>query len=68
MECMYCKGKMNLTKDIFHVDRKGIHLTIDQLNVYKCEQCGELLIPTTEVNLIQNTIKELEKALDSKVA
>lgn len=68
MKCLYCDGNLKLSEEIFHADRKGIHLTIDRLKVYKCSKCGEILIGTPEVKLIQNTLSDLEKNLESKVA
>ena len=68
MNCLYCNGKLISTKDVFHADRKGIHLTIDHLNVYKCENCGEVLLATAEVDLIQKTLSKLEEVLENKVA
>jgi len=68
MNCLYCNGTLSLSENIFHADRKGIHLTIDRLKVYKCDKCREILVATKEVNLIQKTLNELEKALESKVA
>ncbi len=68
MECLYCSGKLKKQKDIFHADRKGIHLTIDELEVWKCEKCGEVLVETPEVELIQKTLIQIEEALNRKVA
>ena len=68
MKCLYCNGKLVKTKDVFHVDRHGIHLTIDEIDVYKCETCGEILIDTKEVAIIQDTLVNLEKALKTSVA
>ena len=68
MKCLYCDGNLVLSKEVFHADRFGIHLTIDQLPVHKCEKCGEILLDTKEVILIQETISELEKSLDIKAA
>ena len=68
MECLYCSGNMKKSKEVFHVDRSGIHLTIDQLNVYKCEVCGEILVETQEVELIQKVLGQLDEALSKRVA
>lgn len=68
MNCLYCNGKLSKTKDVFHVDRHGIHLTIDEIDVYKCDTCGEIMIDTKEVSLIQETLVNLENALNKKVA
>jgi YgiT-type zinc finger domain-containing protein len=68
MKCLYCKGELKVTQDVFHADRKGIHLTIDRLKVYKCENCGEILVASPEVDLIQKTLIELEEAIEKQVA
>ncbi|MCD4692467.1 MAG: YgiT-type zinc finger protein [Calditrichales bacterium] len=68
MNCLYCNGKLIRTKEVFHVDRHGIHLTIDEIDVYKCDTCGEIMIDTKEVSLIQETLVNLENALNKKVA
>ena len=68
MKCLYCDGKLVQTKDVFHADRVGIHLTIDQLALYKCDKCGEILIGSKEVDLIQKTLTELETGLEQKAA
>ena len=68
MECLYCSGNMKMSKESFHVDRSGIHLTIDQLNVYKCEVCGEILVETHEVELIQKVLGQLYEILSRRVA
>jgi len=68
MECLYCSGNLKKSKEVFHVDRNGIHLTIDRLDVYKCEICGEILIETQEVELIQKILGQLDDALAKSVA
>ena len=68
MECLYCGGRLERKKDIFHVDRKGIHLTIDELELWKCVKCGEILVESEEVKVIQKTLSEIERALNKKVA
>ena len=68
MKCMYCGGELKKTKDTFHTDRKGIHLTIDKIDVYKCTICGEIMVDTPEVKIIQDTLLHLEKALSNRVA
>ncbi len=68
MKCLYCDGNLSPSEEIFHADRKCIHLTIDCLKVFKCNKCGEVLVGTPEVKLIQNTLSDLEKNLESQVA
>jgi len=68
MKCLYCDENLVLTKDVYHADRLGIHLTIDQLPVYKCDKCGEILLDEREVKLIQKILSELENTLKQKAA
>ena len=68
MECLYCSGNLKKSKEVFHIDRNNIHLKIDQLDVYKCEICGEILVETHEVELIQKVLGQLDEALSKRVA
>ena len=68
MDCLYCDGKLHKTKDVFHADRKGIHLTIDEHELWKCEKCGEVLLESKRVKLIQKMLVDIENALGKKVA
>ncbi len=68
MKCLYCNGDLTLTKDIYHADRFGIHLTIDELPVYKCDTCGEILIESKEGEFIQKTLEELSDKLGQQAA
>ena len=68
MKCLYCEGELKKTETVFHVDREGIHLTIDKLAVYKCEVCGEIMLDTPEVKLIQKVLNQLENTLKRQVA
>jgi len=68
MKCLYCNGHLKPSEEVYHADRKGIHLTIDRLKVYKCDKCGEILVGTQEIKLIQNTLSNLEQNLVYKVA
>lgn len=61
MKCMYCKGEMKRGKAPFHVDRKGVHLTLDDVPAWICNQCGESYFEEMEVNSIQAMIQAVEK-------
>lgn len=61
MKCMHCSGEMNRGKAPFHVDRRGIHLTVDEVPAWVCQQCGESYLEETEVESIQAMIRALEK-------
>lgn len=68
MKCLYCNGNLILTKDVYHADRFGIHLTIDELPVYKCDTCGEILLDTKEAKIIQGILSDLDNSLGHKAA
>ena len=61
MKCMYCGGEMHRGKAPFHIDRRGIHLTVDDVPAWICRQCGESYLEETEVESIQTMIRALEK-------
>ncbi|MBI4721130.1 MAG: YgiT-type zinc finger protein [Chitinivibrionia bacterium] len=61
MKCMHCNGEMERGKAPFHVDRRGIHLTVDDVPSWICQQCGESYLEETEVESIQAMIRALEK-------
>ena len=60
---MYYNGDLIQIKDLFHADRTGIYLTIDELDVLKCTMCGDVMIDSQKVDLIQKTLTELENSL-----
>ena len=68
MKCLYCEGELKPSKEVYHVDRNGIHLTIDDMRVYKCDRCGEILVPGEEVETLQTALQQLEKAIRKEVA
>ncbi|MDP3029504.1 MAG: type II toxin-antitoxin system MqsA family antitoxin [Deltaproteobacteria bacterium] len=61
MKCMYCKGEMKRGKAPFHIDRKGVHLTLDDVPAWTCQQCGESYFEETEVESIQAMIQAVEQ-------
>jgi len=61
MKCLYCGGEMERGKAPFHIDRKGIHLTLDDIPAWICQQCGESYLEDVGVESIQAMIKMLEK-------
>jgi YgiT-type zinc finger domain-containing protein len=61
MKCMHCKGEMKRNKIPFHIDREGIHLSLDSLPAWVCQQCGEPYFEESEVDSIQAIIKAVEK-------
>ena len=61
MKCMYCKGEMKRGKAPFHMDRKGVHLTLDDVPAWICNQCGEPYFEEMAVESIQAMIKAFEQ-------
>jgi len=64
MKCMYCGGEMQRTKSTYTIDRDGYHLFIKDVPVYVCSQCGEKSFQESEVAVIQQLIRDLEKNLE----
>ncbi len=68
MKCMHCSGEMKRGKVPFHVDRRGIHLTVDEVPAWICQQCGEPYFEETEVESIQTMIRALERETEKLAA
>jgi len=45
----------------FQTDRKGYHLTLDEIPAWVCRQCGEAYFEESEVGAIQDVIQSLDK-------
>jgi YgiT-type zinc finger domain-containing protein len=52
---------MKRDKIPFHIDREGVHLSLDSLPAWVCQQCGEPYFEESEVDSIQAIIKAVEK-------
>ncbi len=61
MKCIYCQSEMRRGSAPFHIDRKGIHLSLDDLPAWVCNQCGEAYFEEAEVNSIQDILREVER-------
>ena len=61
MNCIHCKGKMERKSAPFRIDRKGYHLTLDEIPAWVCSQCGEVYFEEAEVDAIQDVIRSLDK-------
>ena len=53
MKCMHCRGEMKPGTTPFHIDRKGCHVTLDEVPAWVCEQCGESYFEEKEVTAMQ---------------
>jgi YgiT-type zinc finger domain-containing protein len=68
MECLYCKAKMKKGTAPFSIDRNGYHISWDAIPAWVCEQCGESLLETQEVDTIQDALAVLDRDTVSLVA
>jgi YgiT-type zinc finger domain-containing protein len=44
-----------------HIDRKGCHLTLDNVPAWVCSQCGEVYFEEAEVNIVQELITVIDQ-------
>jgi YgiT-type zinc finger domain-containing protein len=52
----------------FSIDRNGYHISWDAIPAWVCEQCGESLLETQEVDTIQDALAVLDRDTVSLVA
>ena len=64
MECLYCKAQMKRGTAPFSIDRNSYHILWDAIPAWVCEQCGESLLETQEVDTIQDALAVLARQLD----
>ena len=48
----------------FHIDRKDIHVSLDNVPAWVCMQCGEVYFEETEVNAVQDIIRAVDEQTD----
>jgi YgiT-type zinc finger domain-containing protein len=68
MECLYCKAQMKKGTAPFSIDRNGYNISWDAIPAWVCEQCGESLLETQEVNTIQDALAVLDRDTASLAA
>jgi YgiT-type zinc finger domain-containing protein len=61
MECLYCKAPMRRDTASFSIDRNGYRVAWDAVPAWVCDQCGESLFETHEVELIQEALAVLDR-------
>ncbi|AOS84253.1 hypothetical protein BIU88_08985 [Chlorobaculum limnaeum] len=61
MECMYCQAEMKKGTAPFHIDRDGVHVSLDEIPAWVCSQCGESYFEEKEVDVIQELVKAVEE-------
>jgi len=60
MKCIYCQAEMRRSTVPFHIDRKGVHLSLDAVPAWVCPQCGESYFEEKEVDSMQALAKVVE--------
>ena len=68
MKCVHCQGTMKRGEVPLHIDRKGCHLTLDNVAAWVCEQCGEAYFEEKQVDAIQDLVQSVEEKAQSLVA
>ena len=61
MKCMHCQGRMERASAPFHIDREGVHLSLDNLPAWVCKQCGEPYFGEPEVDCIQAILRAVDE-------
>ncbi len=61
MKCTHCQGTMERSTAPFHVDRKGVHLGLDNLPAWVCSQCGEPYFEENAVDSIQEILRTIDE-------
>jgi YgiT-type zinc finger domain-containing protein len=61
MECLCCRARMRRGTAPFVIDRNGYHVSWDNIPAWVCDQCGEVLFETREVELIQEALVGLDR-------
>lgn len=61
MKCIHCQGIMKKGSAPLHIDRKGCHLTLDNVPAWVCSQCGEAYFGEAEVNAVQELIAVIDQ-------
>ena len=65
MKCMYCKGEMKQSTVPFHIDRNGVHVSLDEVPAWVCSQCGEPYFEEKAVNSMQALVRAVEYQLQN---
>ncbi len=61
MECLCCKAKMHRGTAPFSIDRNGYRIAWDAIPAWVCDQCGESLFESTEVDAIQEALLAVDR-------
>ncbi|NLI76094.1 MAG: YgiT-type zinc finger protein [Candidatus Riflebacteria bacterium] len=61
MKCPFCPGELKKGTIPFHIDRKGIHVTLDSVPALICQLCGQSLFEESEMKTIDEVVTALDK-------
>lgn len=61
MECLSCKGQMQLGTAPFVIKRNGYCVSWEAVPAWICTQCGESLFEAREVDQIQAALSSLDR-------
>ena len=61
MKCMYCQAEMKNATAPFHIDRRGVHVSLDEVPAWVCPQCGESYFEEQEVDSMQALVRAVEE-------
>jgi YgiT-type zinc finger domain-containing protein len=61
MERLCCKSPMHRGSAPFSIDRNSYRVSWEAIPAWVCDQCGESLFETTEVNTIQDALTALDR-------
>ncbi len=68
MKCLCCKAQMRRGTASFSIDRNGYSVSWESIPAWVCDQCGEDLFETREVDLIQEALDGLDSETASLVS
>jgi len=60
MMCPHCKGSLQSGTAPFHADRAGYHVQWDAVPAWVCDQCGEAVFESEQVEAIQHALAALD--------
>jgi len=67
MKCVHCQGEMVRGNAPLHIDRKDVHIRLDNVPAWVCTQCGEVYFGEAEVNAVQDLVTAVDQQ-QSKLA
>ena len=68
MQCVHCKGVIEMKPAPFSIDGDGYHLRWDAVPAWVCTQCGEAYFESREVKVIQKALSALDREIAALAA